>query len=416
MKWFLPLTVLLLAGCFVRAQDGYYEDSSYDPVSVDAFGPALDPYGAWVVLPGYGRAWQPSLQYVGADFYPYGTGGRWVYTNAGWVFDSDYPFGWAVFHYGRWYRDASSGWLWIPGRTWGPAWVSWRAGGPYVGWAPLGPRGVPGYDSWCFVPADRFTTGYPRRYSLPPREYHRAVAVTEPVRARRRGPVGPPPSYVSSRTRERIVPVPLTQVPSARTPPRERGRFNTPARPPTSRQPGFRQNERVSPPPQTPGRFGAGPRDELPPPRAPGRLGAERGQELPPPPQPPGRFDSQRREELPPPPQPPGRFGSQRREELPPPPQTPGRVGSDRREVLPPPAPPPGGRFGSERREDGFSPPPVQRTQPSAPGPGPSRPQPRVAPPTFNAPPRSPSAPAQPSQPTKRSRSAPPPPPPPPRR
>jgi hypothetical protein len=28
----------------------------------------------------------------------------------------------------------------VPGRDWGPAWVSWRTGGDYVGWAPLPPR------------------------------------------------------------------------------------------------------------------------------------------------------------------------------------------------------------------------------------------------------------------------------------
>jgi hypothetical protein len=34
------------------------------------------------------------------------------------------------------------GWCWIPGTLWGPAWVSWRWGGGYVGWSPLPPRGV----------------------------------------------------------------------------------------------------------------------------------------------------------------------------------------------------------------------------------------------------------------------------------
>ena len=31
---------------------------------------------------------------------------------------------------------------WVPGYEWGPAWVSWRFGGGYVGWAPLPPRAV----------------------------------------------------------------------------------------------------------------------------------------------------------------------------------------------------------------------------------------------------------------------------------
>src|SRR5436190_6022006 len=33
--------------------------------------------------------------------------------------------------------------VWLPGTDldWGPAWVSWRTGGDYIGWAPLPPRG-----------------------------------------------------------------------------------------------------------------------------------------------------------------------------------------------------------------------------------------------------------------------------------
>jgi hypothetical protein len=38
------------------------------------------------------------------------------------------------------------GWVWVPGRDadleWGPAWVSWRTGGDYVGWAPLPPETI----------------------------------------------------------------------------------------------------------------------------------------------------------------------------------------------------------------------------------------------------------------------------------
>lgn len=34
------------------------------------------------------------------------------------------------------------GWVWVPGVEWAPAWVSWRVGGGYIGWAPLPPHGV----------------------------------------------------------------------------------------------------------------------------------------------------------------------------------------------------------------------------------------------------------------------------------
>jgi hypothetical protein len=54
-----------------------------------------------------------------------------------WV--SDYEWGWAPFHYGRWFYDDYEGWVWLPDTVWGPSWVSWRSGGGYYGWAPLGP-------------------------------------------------------------------------------------------------------------------------------------------------------------------------------------------------------------------------------------------------------------------------------------
>src|SRR5829696_879022 len=57
----------------------------------------------------------------------------------GWMWASDYDWGWATFHYGRWVYDNFYGWLWMPGYEWSPAWVEWRSGGDYYGWAPLGP-------------------------------------------------------------------------------------------------------------------------------------------------------------------------------------------------------------------------------------------------------------------------------------
>ncbi|MFX8813069.1 DUF6600 domain-containing protein, partial [Acinetobacter baumannii] len=74
-----------------------------------------------------------------AGFTPYRTGGHWVYSNAGWAWASDYNWGWAPFHYGRWAFDPMYGWFWVPGYEWAPAWVSWRSGGGYYGWAPLSP-------------------------------------------------------------------------------------------------------------------------------------------------------------------------------------------------------------------------------------------------------------------------------------
>ncbi len=133
------------AGCYIDAgpdaevpgQPGG-EDSPAD------FEEPLSASGAWVDLPTYGHVWVPAEEVVGQGYVPYATGGQWVATDAGWVFQSqwDNDFGWAVYHYGRWVYTDDYGWAWIPDVEWGPAWVDWRYGGAYVGWAPLGPVGV----------------------------------------------------------------------------------------------------------------------------------------------------------------------------------------------------------------------------------------------------------------------------------
>jgi hypothetical protein len=60
-------------------------------------------------------------------------------TEYGWTWLSDYNWGWAPFHYGRWDYDNYYGWFWIPDNVWGPAWVIWRRAPGYYGWAPMGP-------------------------------------------------------------------------------------------------------------------------------------------------------------------------------------------------------------------------------------------------------------------------------------
>jgi hypothetical protein len=112
-----------------------------DPSALTDFRNALDPYGSWVDDPTYGTIWVPSQSVVGDDFMPYQSAGHWAYDDEyTWV--SDYDWGWAPFHYGRWAYASPYGWGWIPGRTYAGAWVSWRYGygdWGYVGWAPLGP-------------------------------------------------------------------------------------------------------------------------------------------------------------------------------------------------------------------------------------------------------------------------------------
>lgn len=106
-------------------------------VSLDFFHDNLQSYGDWREVGDYGYCWQP--RDVDSDWRPY-SDGRWLYTDAGWTWDSDEPYSWAVYHYGRWARIDRVGWVWVPGTEWGPAWVSWRHSAQHVGWAPLPPE------------------------------------------------------------------------------------------------------------------------------------------------------------------------------------------------------------------------------------------------------------------------------------
>lgn len=108
-------------------------------VSVDFFYDNLGSDGSWVEVADYGYCWQPTVAVSNSGWRPYADG-YWAYTDVGWTWVSYEDFGWATYHYGRWVRLHDHGWFWVPGREWGPAWVSWRTGGDYVGWAPLPPH------------------------------------------------------------------------------------------------------------------------------------------------------------------------------------------------------------------------------------------------------------------------------------
>ncbi|MGA9770650.1 MAG: DUF6600 domain-containing protein [Blastocatellia bacterium] len=111
-------------------------------VTVDTFYQSLGTYGHWFSHDRLGWVWMPYD--VSVSWRPYSVG-QLAYSDYGWTWDSDEPWGWATYHYGRWQFDANYGWLWIPGTVWGPAWVSWRFGDGYCGWAPLPP--LVGWDS-----------------------------------------------------------------------------------------------------------------------------------------------------------------------------------------------------------------------------------------------------------------------------
>jgi hypothetical protein len=112
-----------------------------DDVSVDFFYNNLSG-GSWIEVGDYGYCWQPDVAVGNSNWRPYADG-YWAYTDLGWTWVSYEDFGWATYHYGRWAMVDDYGWVWVPGRDaeleWGPAWVSWRTGGEYIGWAPLPP-------------------------------------------------------------------------------------------------------------------------------------------------------------------------------------------------------------------------------------------------------------------------------------
>jgi len=104
----------------------------------DFYGP-LAAHGVWVDVAPYGRCWHPAHLTVEWRPYSYGT---WVWTDCGWYWASDEPCAWACYHYGSWVYDSGAGWIWVPGIEWAPAWVEWREGGGFIGWAPFPPPGV----------------------------------------------------------------------------------------------------------------------------------------------------------------------------------------------------------------------------------------------------------------------------------
>ncbi len=113
---------------------------------------SLSPYGNWIQINGGVNVWRPMN--VGYGWSPYHYG-HWIWTNDGWYWDSDEPFGDIVYHYGRWYYDDYYGWIWVPDYQWAPAWVEWRYDNDYIGWAPLPP-----YASFSVGFGISFTSSY----------------------------------------------------------------------------------------------------------------------------------------------------------------------------------------------------------------------------------------------------------------
>jgi hypothetical protein len=192
--WISILIVLsMTAACLIyvpyeedgtRSRNGEETWRGDSAMDVSYFYDSLSPYGDWIDYQPYGYVWTPRR--VSRSWRPY-THGRWVWTDYGWTWISSYDWGWAPFHYGRWGYDRYLGWYWVPDTIWGPAWVTWRTGDLYCGWAPLPPGaefregigiGSSGYDipqfGWVFVDGRYFLDERIDRWVLP---YERNITV-----------------------------------------------------------------------------------------------------------------------------------------------------------------------------------------------------------------------------------------------
>ena len=162
----LALLLSVVAGAASFGQPGMSASmrSPRGQVSISYFYESLAPYGEWFQDSSYGWCWTPYDE--PANWRPY-SDGHWTYSDYGWLWVSNEPWGWASYHYGRWFFDDSYGWTWVPGYEWAPAWVAWRSSDDgWVGWAPLPPtarwddsaglnytdsNSIPP-DRWSFVP------------------------------------------------------------------------------------------------------------------------------------------------------------------------------------------------------------------------------------------------------------------------
>lgn len=179
MKTKIFLTAVLLT-LFVNLNEAH---TSRYGLNFNYFYSTLSPYGEWIEIDYNVYAWRPMN--TGYNWQPY-SNGNWTYTTRGWYWDSYEPYGWAVYHYGRWYYDDYYGWMWVPGYTWAPAWVEWRYDDSYIGWAPLPPYAdfSPGfgihfsihwnspYRHWRFVRINHFCNIHINNYYVSSNNVH----------------------------------------------------------------------------------------------------------------------------------------------------------------------------------------------------------------------------------------------------
>jgi hypothetical protein len=145
--------------------------TDYLPEEVQPYAATFSSYGYWQNVPTYGYVWYPRVR---PGWRPYYYGYWSSFRPWGWTWIGTDPWAWPTHHFGRWGFNAGS-WFWIPGRVWGPAWVSWAYAPNYVSWCPLGwnNRAVFGFNAgfyggsrynpwnaWTVVPHRGFGRGF----------------------------------------------------------------------------------------------------------------------------------------------------------------------------------------------------------------------------------------------------------------
>jgi hypothetical protein len=188
----IALLALLLSGALAGAGSAatsvsagiHIGPSGRATVDLGFFYDDLASYGNWVERPQYGWVWTPRA--AATTWRPY-QNGHWAATDEGWTWITDEPYGWATYHYGRWYDDPEYGWEWVPGNEYAPAWVSWHEGGDYIGWAPLPPSvsfraGLLDVslapDAYVFVPERQFLAPRIVDYVVPRQDCERVYRQT----------------------------------------------------------------------------------------------------------------------------------------------------------------------------------------------------------------------------------------------
>ena len=92
--------------------------------------------------------------------------------------------------------------MWVPGRIWAPAWVTWRWSDGYAAWCPLGPRQwVAPASLWVVVPSRQFLE--PVRHHVVPRPQRAAL----PLPARTGPRAGPAVGFVERATGRSVRPL-----------------------------------------------------------------------------------------------------------------------------------------------------------------------------------------------------------------